>query len=72
MWEKNMKIEEIVLRDCCNKEKDLIPYNGIVRIRSNARNVRFCKYCGQIWFDAVGTDSHGNEEHGLDVLRLEI
>ena len=68
-----MKIQETITRDCCDKTRDLKPYNGIL-YSNNAgkRNIKFCMYCGQIWFDTVGYDSHGGEEYSLDVLRLSL
>jgi hypothetical protein len=48
-----MKIKETVERECC-QDKDLLPYLGIFRSLEDEdyaklHDIKFCKYCGQIW-----------------------
>ena len=63
-----MKITETIERSCCQK-KDLLKYNGILRLEHaniNRLLFKFCIHCGQIWYESSKMGPAGGVDPTLE------
>jgi hypothetical protein len=60
-----MKVTETIERDCCDPNKDLEPYLGILSAAANRFSPEFCIQCGQIWVTSRRMDAAGSSEDYL-------
>ncbi len=56
-----MKIKVTTERECCHPSEDLQTYKGTTTIPT-ALKLKFCKYCGQLWYLSRFTDAAGSSD----------
>ena len=56
-----MKIKVTTERDCCHPSEDLQTYRGSSLV-PEVLKLKFCKYCGQLWYLNRFTDAAGSSD----------
>jgi hypothetical protein len=56
-----MKIKETVERECC-QQQDLKKYRGQQSPDAVYLGLKFCQFCGQLWYETSQGDAAGGQE----------
>ena len=59
-------VTETIERECCDENKDLVPYKG--KPINEIMPSRFCKHCGQLFKVVHYTDEAGSKDYRYEKL----